>query len=119
MALLYPDNLTHQNSNYPLIKSSDLTVQGYFHVADLTARGAIPILKRLEGSLCVVGIELYKYNHTSTADIDWQQIENWTIVGGGLPELTKLANRLSTDTGQYINVVKTQKALTKITKRTY
>jgi hypothetical protein len=119
MALSYPDNLKHQNSNYPLLSASDLTVQGYFHVVDSAARDAIPILKRIEGAVCVVGSELYKYNHTSIADVDWQLLENWSVVGGGLPELIKLANRLSTDVNQYINVTKTQKAMTKITKRTH
>jgi hypothetical protein len=121
MALSYPDNLKHQNSNYPLLSASDLTVQGYFHVADLAARDSIPILKRLVGSLCVVGIDLYKYNHASLDDVDWQLASNWSGVGGsdGLPELTNLANRLSTDANQYINVTKTQKAMTKITKRTH
>jgi hypothetical protein len=120
MALSYPDNLKHQNPNYPLISASDLTVQGLFHVADLTARDAIPILKRLEGSLCVVGVELYKYNHASTADVDWQLSENWSLVGNTeIADLTALANGLNKDTKQYINLVKTQKAMTIITRGVY
>jgi hypothetical protein len=44
-----------------------------------------------------------------------------TLLGAnsGYSSLTALASRLSTDTSQYTNVTKTQKAMTNITRRTY
>jgi hypothetical protein len=111
MALSYPDNLKHQNSNYPLISSSDLTVQGFFHVADLAARDAIPILKRITGSLCIVGSVPYTYTNVSLADADWELIANWSAGGGG-GSLVPILNRAA-------RLIQTQSIMGKMIKRGY
>tara|TARA_R110000868_G_scaffold81820_8_gene231428 strand:+ start:2818 stop:3609 length:792 start_codon:yes stop_codon:yes gene_type:complete len=84
MPINYPDNIKSNNPNYPIIKASDTTVQGYAHVADITARNAFPANKRLEGNVIVVGQVAYIYGSSDLGDTAWQTASNWTSISAGL-----------------------------------
>lgn len=73
MALKYPDNLTHNNPNAPLLIVEDNAVQGLAHVDDIAGRDNIPTDKRCEGALVVVAGVPYVYQDSD--------LGNWTVPG--------------------------------------
>ena len=98
MPINFPDNLKSNNPNFPLIKASDTTVQGYAHVADITARNAFPAAKRLEGNVIVVGQVAFIYESSDLGDTAWQTSSNWTAISGGSGLTVDTINPASTTT---------------------
>lgn len=81
MAINYPSNLEHNNSNFPLFNAGDQLNEGWYHVADLAARTAIPTTKRIYGAMVVVADTAYIYSDTNLSN--WAQASSWTEVGTG------------------------------------
>lgn len=83
MPILYPDNITTNNPDLPLILAEDTTIQGWSHVPDIAARNALPDAMRIEGAVVVVGDIPYVYKSTDFSNGAWSTAGNWEEVGGG------------------------------------
>jgi hypothetical protein len=82
MAVLFPGILEHNNSSYP-ITDTDNVKGGYMNVSNVGARDAIPSPKRKIGMLVGIGLtSIYKYNGADTSDTNWEDVDNWNIIGG-------------------------------------
>ena len=102
MPINYPDNVKHNNSAFPIISASDLTVQGWYHVANTTERDAIPAAKRLTGAVVVVGTAVYVYTGGALDDTAWQTSGNWSEVGSGTIDHGVLTGLGDDDHTQYV-----------------
>lgn len=98
MPINYPDNVKHNNNAFPIISASDLTVQGWYHVANTTERDAIPAAKRLTGAVVVVGTAVYVYTGGALDDTTWQSSGNWAAVTTGSLSWGSIAGTLSNQT---------------------
>lgn len=98
MPINYPDNVKHNNSAFPIISASDLTVQGWYHVASTTERDDIPAAKRLTGAVVVVGTTVYVYTGGTLDDTAWQTSGNWAAVTTGSLSWGSIAGTLSNQT---------------------
>lgn len=82
MAINYPSNLLHNNATLPLFQATDQLNQGWYHVADVAARNAIPSAKRISGAVVVVGQTAYIFNDTDTVN-NWTDSTKWVEIGTG------------------------------------
>ena len=87
MALKFPDIFEHNNSDLPIVDSSNL-LGGHFSVADTAARDAIPIGKRRVRMLVSYNSgaveETKKFLGSTVADVDWENESNWLNIPGGI-----------------------------------
>jgi len=90
MALLYPDNLEHNNPNLPLV--DDAQIGGGLHVVDdITERDSIPDAKRkigmlvscLDSTVSPEAFTVKKYSGPDLTDPEWEDPLNWEEIGGG------------------------------------
>jgi len=86
MAVLYPDNLGHNNPTKALLDDSQLRGAAV-SVTDAAARNAIPEDKRKQGMIVtyVSGIDMItkRYKDSDIGDVAWTTEANWEEIGSG------------------------------------
>jgi len=85
MAVLYPDNLGHNNPTKALLDDSQLRGAAV-SVADAAARNAIPEDKRKQGMIVtyVSGVDMItkRYSNSDIGNVAWATESNWEEIGG-------------------------------------
>lgn len=87
MPINLPDNVTHNNPNYPIVLSSDIGGTARVISGALTNLNllAVSTFKRANGTVIFSETDLkyYSYKGLTTLDADWGNLANWPQVGSG------------------------------------
>ena len=75
MSLLFPDEIKHNNDNYPVVDSNSIKGVGVFTSA--IERDALPLNKRKLNYIASVSGKVYSYDGNDLTDINWVDSDNW------------------------------------------
>lgn len=98
MAILFPDSITQNNSNYITVSATDGDVQGIYFVANTTERDNIGLEDtvldnhRVLQCLVYVGATPYIYQGADVTDANWQNASNWAVAGSSVNDLDDLGD---------------------------